>query len=156
MESIPRPFLLFLVLWFGVYASVGNGQERALPPWREAPAYVALFAPVNQRESYSAAVSRASLDDVLAHINDDASAGQAPGSWQARPEPPADAFGTAGLHNRWLLKRLFGSRQVQVARGTRLDRGRVVESWTLISPYPSDDLRSVQPGTLRLVLRIAQ
>jgi hypothetical protein len=84
VESIPRPFLLFLVLWFGVYASVGNGQERALPPWREAPAYVALFAPVNQRESYSAAVSRASLDDVLAHINDDASAGQAPGSWQAR------------------------------------------------------------------------
>lgn len=164
MESIPRRFLVFLVLLLGPHPPVGDGPPSlhgfagagAAPEWRDAPAYVELFAPVNERASYRAAVSSASLDDVLADIAGDASAGQAPGSWQARREPPADAFGTAGLHNRWLLKRLFGSRQVQVARGPRLDRGRVVESWTLISPYPSADLRTVRPGTLRLVLRIAQ
>lgn len=164
MESIPRAFLLFLVLLLGLHSPVGDGPPSlhgfggagAAPQWREAPAYVVLFAPVNERASFSAAVSHASLDDILAHVNEDATAGQAPGSWHARSEAAADAFGTAGLHNRWLLKRLFGSRQVQVARGTRLDRGRVVESWTLISPYPSADLRTLQPGTLRLVLRIAQ
>lgn len=156
MESIPRPLLLFLALLLGPHSPVGEGQARMVPQWREAPAYVVLCAPVNERASYRAAVSRASLDDILAHIKEDAAAGQAPGSWHAGSEPPADAFGTAGLHNRWQLKRLFGSRQVRVARGTRLDRGRVVESWTLISPYPSADLRSVQPGTLRLVLKMAQ
>ena len=163
MQSIPRPLFL-LVLLLGLSSPAGGrppsahsfGGAGAVAQWREVPAYVVLFAPLNERASYSAAVSRASLDAILAHVNEDAAAGRAPGSWHAGSEPPADAFGTAGLHNRWLLKRLFGSRQVQVARGTRLDRGRVVESWTLISPYPSADLRTVQPGTLRLVLRIAQ
>ena len=154
MESIPRPFLLFLLL-LGPYLPAGDDEARAVPQWVEAPAYVALFAPVNERASYSAEVSQASLHDILALIREDASSGQAPGSWHAASESATDAFGTAGLLNHWLLKRLFGGRQVQVARGTRLDRGRIVESWTLISPYPSADLRTVQPGTLRLVLRIA-
>lgn len=156
MESIPRPLILFIVLLLAPPSSVGDGEASAVPQWRDAPDYVVLVAPVNQRASYSAAVSRASLDDVLEDIGGEASSGQAPGSWMARPESAADAFGTAGLHNRWLLTRLFGSRQVSVARGARMDRGRVIESWTLISPYPSTDLRTVRPGTLRLVLRIAQ
>ena len=85
----------------------------------------------------------------------DADAVQAPGSWQARDESAPDAFGTAGRYNEWLLKRLYGSRQARVARGARMDRGRVTESWMLISPYPSTDLRTLHPGTLRIVLKIA-
>ena len=53
------------------------------------------------------------------------------------------------------LARLYGSRLVRVVRGARADRGRVVEAWTLISPYPSADLRTLHPGTMRLILKVA-
>jgi hypothetical protein len=79
----------------------------------------------------------------------------APGAWQPRNESAQDVFGTAGLYNRWLLARLYGSQQPRVARGARMDRGRVVESWTLVSPYPSADLRTLHPGTMRLILTVA-
>ena len=46
--------------------------------WRDARDYVALFAPVNQRASYAAAVSTASLTAVLAEVNEDAMAAHAP------------------------------------------------------------------------------
>lgn len=128
---------------------------RADVGWRDAPDYVALFAPVNQRAAYTASVSTARLESVLADVNQDPAAGQAPGSWRPRVESATDAFGTAGVQNRWLLAQLYGSRGVAVARGARMDRGRVIESWTLISPYPSTDLRTVNTGTLRLVLKIA-
>ena len=137
----------------GTPSRPGYGEVRA--PWRDAPEYVTLFTPVNQRSSYSAAVSTASLESVLADVMEDAMAALAPGSWQPRSESPQDAFGTAGVHNEWLLKRLYGSRQARVARGARMDRGRVIESWTLISPYPSTDLRTLHPGTLRMILKIA-
>lgn len=145
MGSIPSHLLAAALLLAGAFAT----------PWRDAPDYVTLFAPVNERASYSAAVSAASLDSVLAEVEQDASAVRAPGSWHPRDESPQDAFGTAGLYNEWQLKRLYGSRQVRVARGARMDRGRVTESWTLMSPYPSADFRAVLPGTLRLVLTIA-
>jgi hypothetical protein len=51
------------------------------------------------------------------------------------------------------VARLYGSRQPRVARGARADEGRVVESWTLVSPYPSADLTRLEHGTLRIVLR---
>ena len=114
-----------------------------------------LFAPVNQRPAYAIAVTPASLESVLADVAADPMAVLAPGAWQPRGESPQDAFGTAGLHNRWLLARLYGSRQLRVARGARMDRGRVIEAWTLISPYPSADLRTLHPGTMRLILRVA-
>ena len=152
MQSIPRSLIVVLLL-----GPVLSGVDpSAAAHWRDAPDYVTLFAPVNARASYSAATSAGSLDAVLAEIRDEAVTLLAPGSWQARPESATDAFGTAGLHNRWTLARLFGSRHVRVARGARMDRGRIVESWTLISPYPSVDLRTLQPGTLRLAVKIAQ
>ena len=78
----------------------------------------------------------------------------APGAWQLRSESAQDALGTAGDYNRWLVARLYGSRQPRVARGARMDRGRVIEAWTLISPYPSADLRTLRPGTMRLILKV--
>jgi hypothetical protein len=159
MESIPRHLLLAALLTaapslvsVGAPAPVGFGAQAQ---WRSVPEYVTLFAPVNQRSLYAAAVSPASLESVLAGIEQDAAALLVPGAWQVRDESAPDAFGTAGLYNDWQLKRLYGGRQVRVARGARIDRGRVTESWTLISPYPSTDLRTLQPGTLRLILRLA-
>jgi hypothetical protein len=148
MTSIPRRLAAGLLL-----TAVSASAEVA---WRDAPDYVKLFAPVNRQASYSAAVSSDPLTSVLAEVSEDAASVRAPGSWHAQSESATDTFGTAGPYNRWMLARLYGSRPAQVARGARTDRGRVVESWTLISPYPSPDLRTLQPGTLRLVLRIAR
>ena len=122
--------------------------------WREAAEYIQLVAPAHQQPAYSVSVTSAALTDVLAQVAADPAAVETPGAWQPRNELPQDALGTAGAYNRWLVTRLYGSRQPRVARGARMDRGRVVEAWTLISPYPSADLRTLHPGTMRLILRI--
>jgi len=124
--------------------------------WREAPEYLAIFAPSAHRGAYRMAVTPLRLDAVLQAGAADPSLARGPGAWSPRSRLPADAFGRSGLYNRWTLARLYGSRQPRVARGARLDGGRVVESWTLVSPYPSPDLVRLEPGTLLIVLQIAQ
>jgi hypothetical protein len=148
-RSITRSVVVIALLTGVVRAGAGAA-------WHDAPEYVRLFAPVNHRDVYSASVSSAGLDRVLADIRDDSAlGGGAPGAWEARRESPQDAFGTTGPYNRWSLARAYGSAQPQVARGTRIERGRIVEAWTLISPYPSADLRTLHSGTLRLMLDVA-
>ena len=151
MQSITR---LFGVAILAGAIQIDAAPARATALWRDAPEYVALFAPANQHRTYTSAVTTASLETVLADAAADPAAVQAPGAWQPRGESPTDALGTAGTYNRSILARLYGSQQVRVARGARTDRGRVTEAWTLISPYPSADLRTLRPGTMRLILRV--
>jgi hypothetical protein len=131
----------------------GNGEASAVR-WRDAPEYLDLFAPVNRHQAYAIAVTPASLENVLVDVAADQMALRAPGAWQPRSESAQDAFGTAGLYNRWLLARLYASQQPRVARGARMERGRVVAARTLVSPYPSADLRTLHPGTMRLILTV--
>ena len=149
MQSIPR--LLVTASLIAAPALV-RGADRVA--WRDAPEYVRLIAPANQRKSYSISVTDAPLADVLAQVAADPAAVAAPGAWQPRNESPQDAFGSAGVYNRWLAVGLYGSRQPRVARGARSDRGRIVEAWTLVSPYPSADLATLHPGTMRLILKV--
>ena len=128
---------------------------RAAVVWRDAHEYMGLFAPANHRDAYQIALTPAALDEVLNALGDDQTLVRTPGAWEARPESAQDAFGTAGSYNRWRLAQLYGSRQARVVRGARTDRGRVVETWMLISPYPSTDLRTLHPGTMRLILRVS-
>ena len=114
-----------------------------------------LFAPVGYADSYGIAVTSTELDAVLKELDADQTLVRTPGAWAVRQESATDVFGTAGRYNRWLLARLYGSRPVRVARGARADRGRVVEAWTLVSPYPSADLRRLHPGTMRLILNVS-
>ena len=144
-----------LTLGAALVVSAFKLKENAAVSWREAPAHAALFVPANQRDSYSVALTAASLEDVLAGLGADETLVRGPGAWQPREESATDAFGTAGPYNRWLLARLYGSHLVRVVRGARANRGRVVEAWTLISPYPSTDLRTLHPGTMRLILTVA-
>ena len=123
--------------------------------WQEAAEYVSLFAPAGRAGSYRIEVTRTGLDEVLKELSVDQTLVRTPGAWAAGYESATDAFGTAGRYNRWLLARLYGSRQIRVARGARAARGRVVEAWTLISPYPSADLRTLHPGTMRLILNVS-
>lgn len=146
-SSITRDIVLIALL-----AAVPAG---AAVSWRDATEYVSLFAPVGHSDSYGIAVTPTGLEEVLKGLGADQALVRTPGAWAVRYESPTDVFGTAGRYNRWLLARLYGSRQVRVARGARADRGRVVEAWTLISPYPSPDLRTLHPGTMRLILNVS-
>jgi hypothetical protein len=149
VQSIPR---LLVAASLVAAPALVRGAERVA--WRDAPEYVRLIAPTNQRKSYSISVTDAPLADVLAQVTADPAAVAAPGAWQPRNESPQDAFGTAGVYNRWLAAVAYGSRQPRVARGARMDRGRIVEAWTLVSPYPSADLATLHPGTMRLILKM--
>jgi hypothetical protein len=154
VQSITRLLLASILAGALPPSPYGFGEPGAVR-WRDASDYLDLLAPVNQHQAYAIAVTPASLENVLVEVAADQTAVRAPGAWQPRSESAQDAFGTAGLYNRWLLARLYGSQQLRVARGARMDRGRVVESWTLISPYPSPDLRTLHPGTMRLILTVS-
>jgi hypothetical protein len=127
---------------------------RSAETWRNAPEFVGIFAPAAHRDAYHAAVSEAPLDAVLAGLEGDPALIRTPGAWTARSQPALDAFGRSGSYDRWKLARLYGSRQARVARGARMEDGRITESWTLVSPYPSADLTRLEPGTLRIVLSL--
>jgi hypothetical protein len=127
---------------------------RSAAAWRDAPDYVLRVAPPAHRAAYRAFVSPSSLEVVIAALADDASLVRVPGAWTPRTETPLDAFGRSGPYNRWELVWVYGSRQPRVARGARMENGRVIESWTLISPYPTPDLAALEPGTLIITLRV--
>jgi hypothetical protein len=149
-RSITRTFAAALTLALGLAASA-VAQDVG---WRDAPAHRDLFTPAAGREAYQVAASPADLDTVLRTMAGNTSLVRTPGAWTPRDEYILDAFGRSGSYDRWTLARLFGSRQARVARGARMVDGRPVESWTLISPYPSADLTRLEPGTLRIVLRV--
>ncbi|HKC56545.1 MAG TPA: hypothetical protein VKC35_10495 [Vicinamibacterales bacterium] len=101
-----------------------------------------------------------------------------PGSWLPVAQLPSDAFGQTGGYDRSMLARLYGSARATVSRGPRgpaspstrlgagpstglgagpstgLGAGRPSEIWTLISPYPSGDMRRLEPGTLLIVMNL--
>ena len=145
-----RPLVVVCLLLSGMCATAQVGE-----PWRDAPAYLPLFAPAGARgAAYRIFVSPVDLDTTLRRLEADGSLVRAPGAWQPRPALPLDAFGQAGRYDRSALARVYGARQPRVARGARMENGRVVESWTLIAPYPDTALRGLEAGTLLVVLRL--
>jgi hypothetical protein len=66
---------------------------------------------------------------------------------------PFDAFGAAGPYDRAALARLYGGRQVRIARGWT-ERGDQFESVTLVSPHPDRTLSRLEPGTMAIRLRL--
>ena len=121
--------------------------------WREAPEYVGLFAPPPHRAAYRAYVSPAGIEATLTQLLTDPGVLRPPGAWTAQSLVPYDAFGLSGSYNRWRVAGLYRSRRVQVVRGPRLEQGQF-ESWTLIAPFPDEDLQRLEPGTLIIVLRM--
>jgi len=128
----------------------GNWESGA---WRDAPEFVALFAPADARASaYRAYVAPVDLDDALRALASDRTLRVTPGALTPRILHPLDAFGQTGRYDRARLARLYGARRPRVARGSRAADG-ALEAWTLVSPYPDSSLRRLEPGTLALVLR---
>jgi hypothetical protein len=145
-----RPLVVIGVLLSGMAAGAQVGA-----PWREAPEYLRLLAPAGIRgNAYHAYVSPLDLETTLEGLAGDVALVRGPGAWEPRPVLPLDAFGQAGRYDRSAMTRVYGAHQPRVARGARMESGRVTESWTLISPYPDPTLRRLEAGTLLLVLRI--
>lgn len=121
----------------------------------EAPAYVPLFTPRGVPPgTYRTYVSGEPLDRALASLRRDSSLPGGVGSFEAQSVMASEAFGQSGGYSRWKLALLYGARRTRVARGPRVVDGRVVEAWTLISPYPDTELERINPGTLLIVLRL--
>jgi hypothetical protein len=145
-----RQIALICLLLSGIGAAAQVGE-----PWREAPEYLPLVAPVGSRAAaYSIFTSPLDIEAAIQRLERDASLVRAPGAWQPRPMLPLDAFGQAGRYDRSGMARVYGGRQPRVAHGARSVGGRVIESWTLIAPYPDTELRRLEPGTLLIVLRL--
>jgi hypothetical protein len=133
----------------------GVGARQPAVDWRDAPAYLGLFAPAGARaDAYRTLVSPLDLDTILTSLERDTAATRSPGAWQPRPLLPFDAFGQTGQYDRSKLARLYGSQRPRVARGPRSENGRIVEAWTLVSPYPDPKLERLEHGTLLIVLRL--
>jgi hypothetical protein len=158
-----RPLVAALIVAGLATTSIGAGQDGTAPGgvlarlggWTEAPQYVELFAPPSQRVSYRAYVSARPLAAALASLAQEPSLLDPPGAWTSRSLGARDAFGESGRYNRWDLARLYVSTPVLVARGPREERGRVVESWMLFSPYPDSKMSALEQGTLLLVVPVA-
>jgi len=150
--------VVFLVLATAVDLTGRQGSRYAEPPgpWRPAPEYVRLFAPVGERARwYRAYVSPQGLDDVLQRLSRDARLLHPPGAWTPAALLPLDAFGLTGRYDRNKLTRVYGARRARVARGPFGIDGHAGQAWTLVSPYPDPDFAHLQPGTLLLTLDLA-
>jgi hypothetical protein len=135
-------------------AGTMGAQTPGVLPSSEAPSiYLDLFTPAVHRSAYQAFVSPLPLDQLLKSLTDTGFAAP-PAAWRPERQLAVDAFGRAGRYDRSKLARLYGARRVDVARAPRVEGGRVVESWTLVSPYPDPRLERLEPGTLVLVLRL--
>jgi hypothetical protein len=135
-----------------VLASANTTAAQAPSP-EAPPVYLELFTPAVHRSAYQAFVSPLPLGQLLKSLADPGFAAP-PEAWRPERQLALDAFGRAGRYDRSKLARLYGARRVDVARAPRVDGGRVVEAWTLVSPYPDPLLERLEPGTLILVLRL--
>src|SRR5688572_4495335 len=70
---------------------------RAGGAWKDAPAFLTIFAPTGPRaESYRIYVSPLDLDTTLQQLSDDAALVRTPGAWEPHAVLPLDAFGQTG------------------------------------------------------------
>lgn len=76
-----------------------------------------------------------------------------PGAWQVTHPEAHEAFGQAGIYDRFKLAELFGGQRLSVVRGS-LAAGGYRTAYTLISPYPDGTLSRVVHGTMVIQVRI--
>jgi hypothetical protein len=77
----------------------------------------------------------------------------APGAWRVTHPEAHEAFGQAGLYDRFQLAQLFGGERLSVVRGS-LAGGGYRTAYTLISPHPDGTLSRIVHGTMVIQVRI--
>lgn len=78
----------------------------------------------------------------------------APGAWVLTRPEAHEAFGQAGIYDRFRLAQLFGGHRLTVVRGS-LARANGRDAYTLISPYPDAALDRIESGTMVIVIHLA-
>jgi hypothetical protein len=155
---LTRTVAVVALLCCGAATPEAAKAGQAVPPaaaWREMPGYLRLFAPLGPRAAaYRIYVSPLDVEALLQRLATDPSLLHPPGAWLPAALLPLDAFGQTGAYDRSRLARLYGSKRAVVARGPRGTAGRPTEAWTLISPYPGNDLERLEPGTMLIVLNL--
>lgn len=145
--------ILVAAAWIGLAGALISAQAPPAGAWQDAPGYLPLFAPSGARAAaYHVYVSPLSIETLLERLATDSSLLHPPGAWLPTEQIPSDAFGQTGGYDRSKLARLYGSKRAVVARGPRGVAGRPTEAWTLVSPYPSRDMKHLEPGTMLVVL----
>ena len=76
------------------------------------------------------------------------------GAWAIQRVEALTVIDSAARVDRARVARLFGGRPLRVARGPITEKGRVIESITLMSPYPDASLSRLIPGTMIVVFEI--
>jgi hypothetical protein len=146
---------IVLTLWLLVGCTF-RAPVLARPPLprlcRDAPELAKLLLPTHVPPgTYTACAIDLGLEDALARVKQDPAFTAWPDAWHVEALAPLDAF-AGGPYNRWALAQLYEGTPARVARGPRVEDGRTVEAWTLISPYPDAALRHLESGTLFIVL----
>jgi hypothetical protein len=75
-------------------------------------------------------------------------------AWTIARQDPLQVFDSSAPADRARLARLYAGGRVQVTRGPITRDGRLVESLTLLSPYPDAALSRLDPGTMVIVFRV--
>src|SRR3954470_15344827 len=128
--------------WLAAAAAAGPNTASAAPGTTCDAAFAALYAPPRpQLGRYEVCVTAAPLDRV------------ADLEWQREEVSPLDALGAAGLYDRAAVARLYRAAHATVARGWIRHDG-LLESVTLISPFPDPSATRLDPGTLIIRLII--
>jgi hypothetical protein len=136
-----------------IAATSVTGAQAPQGQWRDSPAYLGLFAPRGaRRAAYRIYVSPLDLRTALRNLATDSSLLHPPGAWSPAAVLAQDAFGQTGSYDRAKLARLYAARRAEVARGPRASGGGTSEAWTLISPYPTEGMERLEPGTMLIVL----
>lgn len=129
-------------------------MERFAFLGRPEPILVPRLTPANEPGAYLVFTSAQSIDAVAARCRRELQA--FPGTWEVRLQGPIEVFGWSVRFDRDRLRRVYGGRRIEVARGPVIEGGRVAASITLISPYPDASFTRLHPGTLAIVAWVVE
>jgi hypothetical protein len=111
------------------------------------------FTPIAARDgAYVISTVETSITELAAELKS-LDGAPTPGAWQVAHAEAHEAFGQAGLYDRFQLAELFGGQRLSVVRGS-LVSGGYRTAYTLISPYPDGTLSRIVHGTMVIQVSI--
>jgi hypothetical protein len=141
-EMVGLPYNAF-VRWPATVTALGT-RDRTLER---------QFTPIAAPDgAYVVSTVETSITQLAAELGS-RDAAPAPGAWQVTHPEAREAFGQAGLYDRFRLAELFGGQRPSVVRGS-LAAGGYRTAYTLISPYPDGTLSRLLHGTMVIQVRI--
>lgn len=134
-------------------SAVAGGAPPGPDLGQPSPALERMFTPLSVPPgTYRVTTTPRAIGDLAAALKAGDGAA-ATGRWAVEWLESHDAFGQAGVYDRFALAQLFGGTRAAVIRGARVEEGRRV-AYTLISPYPDPSFTRLDAGTMVIRLRL--